>query len=79
MTFKDEGRLPPKAGVFAEGQAAVVAAAIVAGQAGYQSLAQYNGRGQGYVEFGHDQVARIDVTFTAGSPPPAPSRDPRPT
>jgi hypothetical protein len=36
MTFKDEGRLPPKAGVFAEGQAAVVAAAIVAGQAGYQ-------------------------------------------
>ena len=59
----------PKAGVFAEGQAAVVAAAIIAGQAGHQSSVEYNGRGRCYVEFGHGQVGQIDVTFTAGRPP----------
>lgn len=59
----------PKAGVFAEGQAAVVAAAIIAGQAGHQSSVEYDGRGRCYVEFGHDQVGQIDVTFTAGRPP----------
>ena len=60
----------PKAGVFAEGQAAVVAAAIIARTgAGDQSSAEYDGRGQCYVEFGHDQVGQVDVTFTAGRPP----------
>ena len=59
----------PKAGVFAEGQAAVVAAAIIARQAGRQSPAQYDGRGQVYMEFGRCQVARLDLTFAAGQPP----------
>ena len=59
----------PKAGVFAEGQAAVVAAAIIARQAGRKSPVQYDGRGQVYMEFGHCQVARLDLTFPAGRPP----------
>jgi sulfide:quinone oxidoreductase len=69
----------PKAGVFAEGQAAVVAAAIIAQQAGRESPVQYDGRGQVYMEFGHCQVARLDLTFAAGRPPTgtfeAPSTD----
>jgi sulfide:quinone oxidoreductase len=69
----------PKAGVFAEGQAAVVAAAIIARQAGRKPAMQYDGRGQVYMEFGHHQVCRIDLTFAAGRPPTgtfeAPSKD----
>jgi len=59
----------PKAGVFAEGQAAVVAAAIIERVAGGESLATYDGHGQCYLEYGQDQVARVDVTFTPGQPP----------
>jgi sulfide:quinone oxidoreductase len=59
----------PKAGTFAEGQAAVVAAAIIAGHAGDQSSVRYDGRGRVYMEFGHDQVGRLDLTFVAGRPP----------
>ena len=59
----------PKAGVFAEGQAAVVAAAIVAKTLGDEASASYGGRGQCYVEFGNNQVARVDVTFAAGQAP----------
>jgi sulfide:quinone oxidoreductase len=69
----------PKAGVFAEGQAAVVATAIMARQAGRKSSVQYDGRGQVYMEFGHRQVARLDLTFAAGLSPTgtfqAPSTD----
>ena len=69
----------PKAGVFAEGQAAVVAGAIIAWQAGRTSPVQYDGRGQVYMEFGHCQVARLDLDFAAGRPPAgtfeAPSAD----
>lgn len=59
----------PKAGVFAERQAAVVArriAALVRGDAG---TAQYDGKGMCYLEFGEDQVARVDVTFLSGHAP----------
>ena len=59
----------PKAGVFAEGQAAVVAAAIIAAEVGHGPSAGYDGHGQCYLEFGHDQVARVDVTFTPGQTP----------
>ena len=69
----------PKAGVFAEGQAAVVAAGIIAREAGDRPSAAYDGHGQCYLEFGHDQVARVDVTFTPGKAPSgtfeAPSND----
>ena len=53
----------PKAGVFAEGQAAVVAQRIA------NAAASYDGRGICYVEFGGDQVGRVDVTFLAGQAP----------
>ena len=47
----------PKAGVFAEGQAAVVAHAIVARARGTAPTSEYDGHGMCYLEFGHDQVA----------------------
>ena len=59
----------PKAGVFSEGQAAVAAdriAAIIRGAAG---TSEYDGRGLCYLEFGHDEVARVDVMFVSGRPP----------
>jgi len=59
----------PKAGVFAEGQAAVVAAEIIAHQRIGQTAETYGGRGICYMEFGHEQVARIDVTFRTGEQP----------
>jgi sulfide:quinone oxidoreductase len=59
----------PKAGVFAEGQAAVVADAIVAAHRGAGPSDGYGGRGQCYLEFGHGEVARVEVTFLAGQPP----------
>ncbi len=59
----------PKAGVFAEGQAAVVAHAIVARARGTAPTSEYDGHGLCYLEFGHDQVARVDVTFLSGAAP----------
>jgi len=59
----------PKAGVFAEGQAVVVADAIIAKARNDAASSTYDGHGQCYLEFGHDQVARVDVTFTAGQSP----------
>ncbi len=59
----------PKAGVFAEGQAAVVADAVAAYLRGATSPATYDGRGICYVEFGDDRVAKVDVTFLAGQSP----------
>jgi len=59
----------PKAGVFAEGQAVVVADAIIAKHRGDADSATYGGRGVCYLEFGDDQVARVAVTFMSGQPP----------
>ncbi|MGH8889285.1 MAG: NAD(P)/FAD-dependent oxidoreductase, partial [Acidothermaceae bacterium] len=59
----------PKAGVFAEGQAAVVAGAISARLRGTGEAAEYDGRGVCYLEFGHGNVARVDVTFLSGERP----------
>jgi sulfide:quinone oxidoreductase len=59
----------PKAGVFAEGQAAVVAERISAIIRSGAETAEYDGRGICYLEFGHDQVAKVDVTFVSGQPP----------
>jgi sulfide:quinone oxidoreductase len=59
----------PKAGVFAEGQAAVVAEAIIAEVRGHPASDEYDGRGMCYLEFGDGQVARVDITFLAGQPP----------
>ena len=59
----------PKAGVFAEGQASVVAANLIATIRGASPSRQYDGHGICYLEFGHDQVARVDVTFVSGQAP----------
>jgi sulfide:quinone oxidoreductase len=59
----------PKAGVFAEGQAAVVADEIIAGLRGRPASDAYDGHGICYVEFGNDEVARVDVTFVPGQAP----------
>ncbi|WP_238019956.1 FAD-dependent oxidoreductase [Dactylosporangium sp. AC04546] len=59
----------PKAGVFAEGQAAVAAQRIVATVRGESPEATYDGRGICYLEFGGDRVAKVDVTFRAGERP----------
>jgi sulfide:quinone oxidoreductase len=59
----------PKAGVFAEGQAAVAAAHISAVIRRSSSPARYDGRGVCYMEFGGGQVAIVDVTFRSGQSP----------
>ena len=59
----------PKAGVFAEGQATVVAAQLVARARGEASDPTYDGRGICYLEFGAEQVGKVDVTFLSGQAP----------
>ena len=59
----------PKAGVFAEGQAAVVADRLAARIRGDDESAYYGGHGACYLEFGGDRVARVDVTFVSGQSP----------
>jgi sulfide:quinone oxidoreductase len=59
----------PKAGVFAEGQATVVAKQIIERARGSNASSTYDGRGICYLEFGHDMVAKVDVTFVAGQAP----------
>jgi sulfide:quinone oxidoreductase len=53
----------PRAGVFAEGHAAIAAEHISALVRGTTSEAEYGGRGVCYIEFGDEQVAKVDVTF----------------
>jgi len=53
----------PRAGVFAEGHAAVAAEHVAARLRGTTSSAQYGGHGVCYVEFGGDEVGMVDVTF----------------
>jgi sulfide:quinone oxidoreductase len=59
----------PKAGVFAEGQAAAVAARIADRVKGRETTATYDGRGICYLQFGDDAVATVDVTFRSGEAP----------
>ena len=69
----------PKAGVFSEGAARVVAASLVAQLRGGEQPAAYDGRGACYVEFGAGRVGRVDVDFLSGPKPTgtfqAPSSD----
>jgi sulfide:quinone oxidoreductase len=59
----------PKAGVFSEGQAIVVADRIGAVIRGTTASARYGGRGMCYLDFGNDEVARVEVTFLKGERP----------
>lgn len=52
--------------MFAEGQAAIAAGGISALIRGAGESARYDGRGVCYLEFGHNQVAKVDVMFVSG-------------
>jgi len=59
----------PKAGVFSEGAARVVAASLIAELQGGDQPPAYAGAGSCYVEFGADRVGRVDVDFLSGPSP----------
>jgi sulfide:quinone oxidoreductase len=59
----------PKAGVFAERAARVVADELIARIRGTAPPAPYDGRGSCYIEFGDDLVGRVDVDFFSGPKP----------
>jgi sulfide:quinone oxidoreductase len=59
----------PKAGVFAEGEARVVAESLIARIRGGGGPDAYDGLGSCYIEFGAGQVGRVDVDFLSGPKP----------
>lgn len=59
----------PKAGVFAEGAARVVAEALIAMARGGAGPDAYAGAGSCYIEFGAGRVGRVDVNFLSGPSP----------
>jgi sulfide:quinone oxidoreductase len=66
----------PKAGVFAEGAARVVAASLVSQVRGGDPPGAYDGRGACYVEFGAGLVGRVDVDFLGGPKPTGTFQEP---
>ena len=66
----------PKAGVFSEGAARVVAAALLARLQGGEEPSAYDGRGSCYVEFGSGRVGRVDVDFLSGPKPTGTFQEP---
>ena len=59
----------PKAGVFAEGAARVVAESLLASMRGGEQPGAYDGRGICYIEFGAGRVGRVEVDFLSGPKP----------
>lgn len=59
----------PKAGVFSEGAARVVAAEVLATIRNGEQPKGYDGQGFCYVEFGDGRVGRVDVDFLSGPKP----------
>ena len=59
----------PKAGVFAEGQARVVAEELIAEIRSDGDADGYAGQGSCYIEFGGGRVGRVDVDFLGGPKP----------
>ncbi|MFN0095334.1 MAG: NAD(P)/FAD-dependent oxidoreductase [Dehalococcoidia bacterium] len=68
----------PKAGVFSENAARVVAAEIIAQIRGSEAPPPFGGAGTCYVELGAGQVARLDADFFGGPSPVAPLTGPNP-
>jgi len=66
----------PKAGVFSEGAARVVAASLVATLRGGEQPGPYGGLGSCYIEFGAGRVGRVDVDFLSGPKPTGTFREP---
>jgi sulfide:quinone oxidoreductase len=56
----------PKAGVFAEGAARVVAAAIAAEVEGGEAPGRHLGQGTCYIEFGEGRIGSVDIDFLSG-------------
>jgi sulfide:quinone oxidoreductase len=56
----------PKAGVFAEGAARIVAETLVAKLRGGDGPGPHLGRGTCYIEFGGGQVGSVDIDFLSG-------------
>jgi sulfide:quinone oxidoreductase len=59
----------PKAGVFSEGAARVVAVGLIAKLRGGPEPSPYDGVGSCYIEFGAGRVGRVDVDFLSGPKP----------
>ncbi len=66
----------PKAGVFAEGAARVIAASLIARLRGGNEPGAYGGLGSCYVEFGAGRVGRVDVDFLSGPKPTGTFQEP---
>jgi sulfide:quinone oxidoreductase len=71
-------RTVPKAGIFAEAAARVVADDIAATIAGTDPPAPYEGSGVCYAEFGGGLVGKVEVNFLRGDAPAAQRYDPSP-
>jgi sulfide:quinone oxidoreductase len=56
----------PKAGVFAEGAARIVAQALIAELAGGEPPGPHLGQGTCYIEFGGGEVGSVDIDFLSG-------------
>jgi len=56
----------PKAGVFAEGAARVVARELIAELRGGEPAGRHLGQGSCYIEFGRGRVGRVDIDFLSG-------------
>ena len=59
----------PKAGVFAEGAARVVAQSLIADARGGEQPEAYDGIGACYIEFGDARVGRVEVNFLSAPKP----------
>ena len=66
----------PKAGVFSERQARVVAESLLEQRRGGAPPEPYDGRGSCYIEFGAGRVGRVDVEFFSGPSPVGSLREP---
>jgi sulfide:quinone oxidoreductase len=69
-------RTVPKAGIFAEAAARVVADDIAAAIEGGEPPAPYEGSGVCYAEFGGGLVSKVEVNFLRGDAPAAQRHDP---
>jgi sulfide:quinone oxidoreductase len=59
----------PKAGVFAEGAARVIAEQLIAKLREEEAPPGFDGKGSCYIEFGAGRVGRVDVDFLSGPKP----------
>jgi sulfide:quinone oxidoreductase len=69
-------RTVPKAGIFAESAALVVAQDIAASVTGADEPEPYGGSGICYAEFGDGLVSKVEVNFLSGASPAADRHDP---